>query len=475
MKLAHGAGAHRPSGRGGRNEKPTDVGNARRLVARWGHDLRYCAARGGWFVWDERRWRLDQVGEPMRLAQETIRHIYAEAAKIEDEESTRGELVRHALDSERCERLRAMLKLAQSDPRIAVEAKGFDSEPTLLNCVNGILDLRTGLLQLHERSRLITKLAPVVYDEGARSETWEGFLARIFGENEELIDFVQRAVGYTLLGDPREEVLFLCHGPKQTGKSTFLETLKAVLGEYGASAAFDSFLHLRGRTGPRNDLARLAGIRMVIAGEAPAGQQFDEALVKLLTGGDTITARFLHREHFEYRPQFTIWLAGNHRPRVRDDDDAIWRRIRLIPFLVEVPDSERDPGLKARLRDPELSGRGVLRWVVEGCRKYRRYGLGIPEVVRAATAAYREEMALFSQFVEDHFVLDPEGWEPSESVAIVYRRYCAIQRNDYPLGPRGLAERLRARGCASRKRRGVRGWQGLRLLEPGARADTLGS
>jgi len=189
--------------------------------------------------------------------------------------------------------------------------------------------------------------------------------------------------------------------------------------------------------------------------------------VKLLTGGDTVTARFLHREYFEYRPRFTPWLAGNHRPRVRDDDDAIWRRIRLVPFTVEITDDERDGGLKARLRDPELAGQAVLNWIVEGCRKYQRCGLGVPQAVRAATQEYREEMDTFGKFLEDRCMLGPGHWVSSACFNRTYRDWCEVHGIDYPLGPKGLAERLRARGCKPKKGNDVRGWTGITVLARG--------
>jgi putative DNA primase/helicase len=462
-RASNGKPSRRPDNRSGRTELYTDLGNARRMVARYRDKIRYVPAWKQWIVWDERRWVRDQDEEVMRLAKETVRHLHTQAVLIDDD-AAREAAVRRALGSQRRERLRAMVDLARSEEAVPLAPNALDADPWLLNCINGTLNLRTGELEPHGRHQLITKLAPVIYDPGARLELWDRFIEQVTAGANDLAAYLQRLVGYTLVGEASEEILLLLVGGTATGKSTFIEAIKATLGNYATTADFETFLKQQQARGPRNDIARLHGARLVSASEVPPGRQFDEAVVKQLTGGDTITARFLYGEFFEFRPQHTIWLAANHRPSVRDDDPAIWRRLKLVPFEASIPEGDRDPSVKARLRDPKIGGPAVLAWAVEGCMKWQREGLQEPERVRGATAAYRDEMATFAQFVEDECREGPDLWAASKTIQIRYGRWCMVNGYRFPLGPKRVAEALRGRGCVPKKRGRERGWQGLTLV-----------
>ena len=223
------------------------------------------------------------------------------------------------------------------------------------------------------------------------------------GGDADLEAFLQRAAGYSLSGSTREQVFFILYGLGLNGKSTFINEMRALLGEYGLQTRTETLLVKRGDSIP-NDVARLAGARFVSAVETEGGKKLAESLVKQLTGGDPVPARFLHREYFEFEPSFKLWLAVNHKPRITETDEAIWRRIRLAPFIVTIPESERDPDFGEKLED-ELPG--VLRWAVEGCMKWQREGLGIPTAVKQATAAYRNESDTVGQFVDQCCELDP--------------------------------------------------------------------
>jgi putative DNA primase/helicase len=236
------------------------------------------------------------------------------------------------------------------------------------------------------------------------------------------------------------------------------------MGDYAMTADFETFLRAASGRGPRNDIARLAGARLVCASEVPPGRSFDEVILKQLTGGDTISARFLYGEFFEFRPQFTICLAANHRPSVRDDDPAIWRRLKLLPFVNELPEGERDPEVKARLTDPADAGPAVLAWMVEGAVKWQQEGLKEPDVVREATQAYRSETEVFSEFVGDCCVEGIEQWAPSVRLISRYRDWSHTQGYKFPYGPKRFGNQLRGRGYVPEKRGGDRGWKGVGLV-----------
>jgi putative DNA primase/helicase len=447
------------------------MGNARRLVARYRRRIRYVPPWGRWLLWDGCRWAPDQIQQMMECAKETVRYLHSKATEI-PHDAARSDAADEVRRCERAERLRAMLSLARSEEGIPVMPMDLDADPWRLNCVNATVDLRSGEFQEHDPIHKITKLAPVVYEPEERLDLWDKFLDQVTGGDAELAEFLQRAVGYTLSGSTKEEVVFFLLGSTATGKSTFVEAIRAALGDYAMTADFETFLRQHQARGPRNDVARLAGARLVTASEVPAGRQFDEGLLKQLTGGDTVTARFLHKEFFEFRPQFKLWLAANHRPMVRDDDPAIWRRLRIIPFDTEIPEAERDPSVKEALRNPRTGGRAILAWAVEGCRKWQREGLGSPRRIQEATREYRDEMGTFVQFLEDYCVEDPASWIDSAALLLRYQRWIFMNGQQYPIGPRRVAEALRARGHTPKKQGGKRGWQGLALVESGGQEGT---
>ena len=445
-----------------RDERQTDLGNAKRLVALYGRDIRYVPEWERWLVWESNRWRIDPSKDAvLPLAKTTIRFLYTFASAIKDDQR-QSLLIDHARKSERLERLRAMATLAQTEPGIPVSPDALDADPWLLNCLNGTVDLRTGELRPHRRGDLITKRCPVCYSREARSDLWERFLRRVTGGDEALAAFLQRAIGYALTGHTWEEIVLFLIGPAASGKTTFIEAIKAALGDYAVTAEFETFLVKDGR-GPRSDIARLAGARLVSASEGPPGRQLDERLVKQGTGGDRVTARHLYKEEFEFTPQFLLILGANHRPTIRGDDDAIWRRVLEVPFAAEIPPEERDPQVKATLRDPAQSGAAILAWAVEGCLAWQRERLQVPEAVKRATAAYRSEMSVFDQFLEERCQVGPVFWVASQRFNQAFQGWAVEQGYRYPLGPQRIAAALRNRGFVPRKKGDVRGWEGLQL------------
>lgn len=439
----------------------TDYGNAERLVDQHGPDIHWVFERGMWATYHRTNWQLDETGEVERRAKRVVRNIYREAAARPAEEADeRAALGKHAASSEAASRLRAMIDLARSEGGITVHLTDFDRDPWLLNCQNGTVDLRAGNLRAHDRAELHMRITPVAYDPHATCPIWEAFLHRIMGGNEQVITFLQRAIGYSLTGVTREQVFFLLHGVGANGKSTFLETLAALLAGYAQQAQITTFLRKQHDEGIPNDLARMVGARFISAVEADEGVRLSESLIKQLTGGDRITVRFLHQEFFDFIPEAKYWFAMNHRPTIRGTDHAMWRRPLLIPFGVVIPDEEQDKGLKAKLQ-AELPG--ILAWAVQGCLDWQTHGLAIPEEVRAATSEYRAEMDTLAGFFEERCTLTKDAWVPSSDLYRAYREWSEEAGERYET-EQMFGKKLTERGLTREKRSGKRCWFGITLV-----------
>ena len=393
------------------------------LLVRWhGDSLRYCAAWGRWICWDGQRWAisLDSSG-PHRKAVATVRRLY-ELAGCQNDTETRRKLASWAVRCETKSKLDELVGLAQKHEAIEIHPDQLDSDGWLLNVQNGTLDLRAGELREHRPHDFITKLCPVIYDDSASCPEWLKFLHRIFQGHIRVINFVRRAAGYSLTADTSEQVLFLLHGNGANGKSTLVETLMAMLGDYALMTPSETLL-VRRNDGTPNDLARLKGARLVAALETEDGRRLAESRVKQMTGGDRIPARFLHGEWLDFHPDFKVWLATNHRPRIRGSDHAIWRRIRLIPFDYQIPEVDRDRRFGERLRSDELPG--ILRWALMGCLAWQASGLGTPEEVTRATEEYRSESDHLGRFVEENCVLDAQLNVRGQTLYSAYRSWAS--------------------------------------------------
>jgi P4 family phage/plasmid primase-like protien len=434
----------------------TDLGNAERFVADHGKDVRYCYPWRKWLVRTPAKWVRDEAGRIHRLAKGRVRGIYREASDADDEDRRKA-LAKHAAASESETRIRAMVELAKSE--VPVSPEELDSDPWVLNVLNGTIDLRTGELREHRREDLITKLAPVEYDPAAAAPTWETFLERVL-PGDDLRTFVQRAAGYSATGDTSEQCMFIHHGPGANGKSTFQETLAAALGDYAMRTPTETLLVKRSGGVP-NDIARLKGARFVTASETEEGRRLAESLVKDLTGQDTISARFMWAEWFDFKPTHALHLSTNHKPEIRGTDPAIWRRIRLIPWAVTIPPAEQDRRLAEKLRG-ELPG--VLAWIVRGCLAWQREGLRAPEEVRRATKAYRAEMDVLAAFLADCCVRDEDEEAFAGELWGAWKRWCE-ETGEQAGTQKRFGGRLAERGFLNHRdsRTGRKAWSGLSL------------
>lgn len=439
----------------------TDLGNARRLVAHHGHGLRYCHPWHAWYVWDGRRWARDTTGEVMRRAKATIATIYDEAASATDDDE-RKRIGKWALASETSRRLTAMVELAASEPGIPIMPDDMDTDPWLVTVENGTIDLRTGTLRAHDQNDLITRLMPTTYSRDADCPRFLAFLDRIMNDDQELIGFIQRALGYSLTASTREQVIFILHGSGANGKTTLVRLILDLMSDYAKQIATETLL-VRRNTNVPNDVAALRGARLSAAVEADDGRRLSESLVKQLTGNDRISARFLYGEWFEFSPTAKFWLATNHKPVIRGTDNAIWRRIRLIPFAVTIPPDEQDPDLAETLRT-EMPG--ILAWIVRGCLSWQRDGLGNPDAVRDATEEYRSDMDVLGSWIADRCVTARSAKARASELYRSYHGWCEAGE-ERPLTQTAFGRRLAERGYVKlRENRGMT-YQGIGLRTEG--------
>jgi len=414
----------------------TDVGNAERLVEQHGKDVRWCDPFKSWFIWNDTKWSRDEAQRIVTRAKATVRDMYAGAARIADDEM-RKRLMDHARKTEARSRIDAMIALSRPD--VAVVPEQFDRDPWLLNIQNGTINLHTGRLQEHRREDLCTKLASVPYDPEAKCPRWQKFLAEVFEPHADLISFVQRATGYSLTGDVREECFFLLAGSGRNGKGTFLKTIQTLLADYAGTADFATFT-LRHESGMRDDVANMRGQRFVVAQEAHEGAALAEGVIKWLTGGDRVRARRLYENSSEFDPTFKLWLATNHKPEVRGTDPAIWSRIKLIPFDVSFEGRE-DKTLKQALLK-ELPG--ILTWAVHGCLSWQKDGLQFPASVIEATREYRTDSDQVGRFLAECCV---KGKAAQTRAARLYESYKSWCEANGEKQLTSTAFGTRARGC----------------------------
>ena len=381
----------------------TEAGDAEFFAQRYGDRVRYDHRRGRWLVFVGHRWIPDDDGELRRLALKSMRQRQQAALAIEDQDR-RQNTARWALGGESRRRIENMLELAKNLPGVADSGDGWDADPWLLAVQNGVVDLRSGRLRPGAASDRITMSARVEYSPSAQCPLWERTIDEILGGDRELIDYIHRALGYSISGDCREECLMLCWGDGRNGKGTLLNAVAWLLGEYADDLPF-SALELTERSGISNDIAKLVGKRFATASESSDTVRLNEARIKAMTGRDPITARFLHREYFTFVPVAKFWLSTNHKPVVRDDSEGFWRRLHFIPFAQSFAGRENRE-LKDRLR---AEAPGILTWLVRGCRDWQQHGLNAPAAVRTATEEYRRESEPLSPFFDSCCVITPGG------------------------------------------------------------------
>lgn len=436
----------------------TDLANARLFAELHGSVFRHVRENRTWLNYTDGRWLRDVTGAADRAAKETVDVMFQHAVDLAGD--ARAGAVRHALSSQSAGAQNAMLQLASTEPGIAIRADALDRDPYLLSCANGTLDLRTGLLRPHDPDDLLSLGNSIEFDADAKCTRWLRFLDEVFPGDADLIAFVQRCIGYSLTGDTREHVVIILHGSGRNGKTTLVETVKQLVGTLAKVAPFDSFARARGDRGTRNDLARLHRARFVSSVESAEGRKLDESLVKQLSGGDSIAVRYLYSEHFEYRPEFTIWLATNSKPQIDAGDDAVWARMRLIPFGQCFLGRE-DRALAGDLH-AELPG--ILSWAVQGCLDWQRDGLGQTAAVDIATSDYRAGEDPLADFLADRCTITAGARVEARILRAAYEAWCT-GNGVRPLAANELGKALNRHAVTPERTKHARYYVGIQVSE----------
>jgi putative DNA primase/helicase len=424
----------------------SDEALALRFAERHANDLRFVAAWNKWLSWDGSRWRFDVTLHAYDLARAICREAASECNKSK---------LSAAIASAKT--VAAVERLARADRRIAAIVEQWDMDPWALNTPDGVVDLQTGKMRPHRAEDYITQTTAVAPKRGD-CPIFFAFLKRITDGDAELISYLQRVLGYALTGLTTEHALFFAYGTGANGKSVFLSTVSGILADYHKTAAPETF------TVSHNDrhlteLARLRGARMVSVTETEEGRRWAESRIKQMTGGDVIAANFMRQDQFEFRPVFKLFVAGNHKPGLRSVDEAIRRRLNLIPFTVTIPPDERDGELVEKLKAEWPS---ILAWMIEGCLEWQAQGLSPPKVVREATEAYLSAEDALAAWIDEKCELDPKSWASSSDL---YRSWAAHadKAGEHPGSQKAFSQSIESRGFLRHRMNRAQGFYGLRL------------
>lgn len=453
----------------------TDLGNARRFADAQANRLRFVKNWNQWLVWDGRRWKKDETGVDQQAAKGVVAQLYLETSQVAARQAnaansgtlTQGapieDLAKWCKDSSKASRITAMIQLARSEPELATTSSIWDSDPWLLNVSNGTIDLRSGELHAHAQGDMLTMLAPVEYDPLAEAPQWEAFLSRV-QPDEEVRAYLQRYLGYALTGDVREQCLAFFYGGGSNGKSVLLDVVLDIVGDYGLRAAPDLVLAKFGEAHP-TELADLEGRRLVVCSEIEQGRTWAEALIKRITGDRTITARRMRQDFYTFPTTHKLIVAANTRPGVRGTDHGIWRRMRLVPWEVQIPNAEQDKTLPARLVQEEAPG--ILAWLVRGCIAWQNHELGSAKAIDEATRKYRDGEDVIGRWLEER--CDFHGWMPQAEAYENFKTWCEAEGMD-PWKRKTFKDRVLEREHISEAKRdngSVRAFQGISIKRVG--------
>lgn len=434
----------------------TDVGNARRLIQAWGNEFQYVPA-WGFVTWDGYRWRKDEFGAVQRFAKDAVRRMIHDAGdtlKLYDTDrehqndvKAAKKLLNWAEKSSNDRRINAMIKVAESESEVVVPHEDFDAHHHLFNADNATIDLKTGQARLPERGDYLTKHTKIRYAEGATCPMWETFLLQIMNGDLDLVNYLQRVIGYSLTGSTKEHAIWILYGTGANGKSTFLNVIDQLMGDYAGRTSARTFQREK-FDNTEYEIARLQGRRFISCSEMGEGKAINEEFIKMATGEEKVTGRAPYgRVAVEYPPEFKLMLAVNHKPEVRGQDYGIWRRLHLIPFEVTFSKDKQDRLLLDKLRQ-EMSG--ILNWAIRGAKDWYEGGLNTPAKVLLSTKEYQEESDILGEFLSENVYFDPKARIPAAVLRKVYHQFCEDTQLK-PLSPNAFGRRLTDRGVKREK------------------------
>ena len=436
----------------------TDATNAARLIKEHGKDIRYNKAWKKWVVWNGKFWETDDSGALVHeKGLETVRNIYDEIL-LTDDHKERIEIEKYGMLSESVRRRESFVKAAQWIKDLNITSEDLDPDPWLFNVKNGTINLLTREFIAHKQENMITKMANVEYDPKADCPLWKQFIREIMNYKIDLINFAQTAAGWSLTGDTSEQTMFILFGSGANGKSTFLNSIMYLLGDYSTSTPTESFMK-KNSDQNTNDIARLRGARFVTTTEAEQGRRLSEPLIKKITGSDPMTARFLYGEFFTFTPTFKIWMATNHKPVIKGTDYGIWRRIKLIPFTTRIEEQKQDKDLEVKLKN-EVSG--ILNWLLDGMERWKRERLKTPDIVLSATDEYRGEMDVIGNFLKEKCTVKSDVIIRIRELYKAYSDWCD-DNNEHAVSERFFSMRLKDMGYDQYRTSEARFWIGLSL------------
>ncbi len=465
-----------------KNEKPptgirtsggfehSDLGNAERFIAKYGENIIYLPAEDCFYLWNGKFWEKDFNDEALIWAGETARSIAEDAKTAKTDEAKR--IIKFATQSCAAKNISAILKLAK--PKISHRPEELDADKWLINCANGVVDLRTGKLLPHDRSYKMAQFINYDYDAALPCPNWEKFLERVMEGDENMIAFLQRSIGYTISGSTKEQKFFLIWGQSgSNGKSVFLETLKKIMGSYATQSDSEMLTMDRFGNGSHpNAIARLKDARFVITNELQKDAVLNEARVKEMTGEDTMSARFLYKEFFEMKPQAKFWVRSNHRPEINGTDGGTWRRMLCIPFRAVIGETEKDKDLQHKLLE---EAPGILAWCVRGCLSWQKHGLTIPQAVVHETSVYRSDMDILGHWIEERCIVGEDAVVSAKYLYEDYLDWCK-EAGERFISQKKLGINLRERGFLRKRVGHARQYLGIRLkdLPSPSRQEELG-
>jgi putative DNA primase/helicase len=414
-------------------------------------ELRYVAEWGKWLCWDGARWQFDHTLAVFDSARATCRAAAAKCNKFKLAKELASARTRAAVVS-----------MAREDRRLAATVEQWDADVWLLNTPKGVIDLRTGEMRIHRAYDYITHITAVA--PKGDCPLWRGFLDRVTAGDAEMQHYLQRVAGYALTGSTREHALFFLYGKGRNGKGTFVNAVSGILDDYRRTTPIETFVASQSDKHP-TDLAGLRGSRLVTVTETEEGRRWAESRIKMLTGGDEVSARFMRQDFFDYTPQFKLMISGNHKPSLRSVDEAIRSRFNLIPFTVTIPVEERDKDLGDKLK---AEWPGILQWMIDGCLDWQERGLAPPESVTAATIAYLDAQDSVAAWLDECCECDANAWERSQTLFANWKAWA--ERSGHFVGDtKTFRDRLDGRdGIEHRLEPGTKraGYQGVRLKPP---------